>query len=69
MIRAVGAFENLHAQVPTASGLAALAHCSRRASLVGLGLAPRHLFYDLGENLIGIDVFRFRLEIEDNAMA
>ena len=28
----------LHAQVPTASGLTALAHCSRYASFVGLGL-------------------------------
>ena len=29
----------LHAQVPTASGLTASAHCSRYASFVGLGLA------------------------------
>jgi hypothetical protein len=29
----------LRAQVPTASGLTALAHCSRYASFVGLGLA------------------------------
>ena len=28
----------LHAQVPTASGLTALAHCLRYASFVGLGL-------------------------------
>ena len=28
----------LHAQVPTASGLTALAYCSRCASFVGLGL-------------------------------
>jgi hypothetical protein len=36
MFRAVGAC-NLYAQVPTASGLTALAHCSRSARLVGLG--------------------------------
>src|ERR1044072_7448227 len=29
---------NLHAQVPTASGLTALAHCSLCVSFVGLGL-------------------------------
>ena len=34
----------LHAQVPTASGLTALAHCSRYASFVGLGLIITHAF-------------------------
>jgi hypothetical protein len=31
---------NLHAQVPTASGLTALAHYSLCVSFVGLGLIP-----------------------------
>ena len=33
----------LHAQVPTASGLTALAYCSRCVSFVGLGLTPARL--------------------------
>jgi len=33
-----GPASNLYAQVPTASGLTAFAHCSRPASFVGLGL-------------------------------
>jgi hypothetical protein len=34
-----GPASNLHAQVPTASGLTAFARCSRSASFVGLGLS------------------------------
>ena len=32
-------------------------------------LGSRDLLHDLGENLVCIDILRFRLEIEDDAMA
>lgn len=32
-------------------------------------LGSRDLLHNLGENLIRVDIFRFRLEVEDDAMA
>lgn len=32
-------------------------------------LGARDLLHDLGENLVCVDILRFRLEIEDDAMA
>src|SRR5512132_980036 len=36
---------------------------ARRTSLPHRDLTPWDLFHDLGENLICVDVFRFRLEV------
>src|SRR5262249_52544963 len=51
MIPATRAFHQLHAQVPTASGLTAFAHYSCRTSIVGLGLRLYGDFHRLSKNL------------------
>jgi hypothetical protein len=51
----------LHAQVPTACGLTALAYCPRCTSFVGLGLTGSHGFLSRSSAAIFTDVVQLLL--------